>query len=82
MQQQKKNNKKKEKKHQSGVVPAAERVPKRSNLFGEPSLAVRIEERVHQVVAVVFGYLERLRFDAVVQALCADKKKKKKEKKN
>ena len=40
-----------------------------SALLPQPTLAIRIEERVHQVVAVVFRNLERLRFDAVVQAL-------------
>lgn len=40
-----------------------------SALLPQPALAVRIEERVHQIVAVVLRDLERLRFDAVVQAL-------------
>lgn len=35
----------------------------------EPALAVRVEERVRQVVAVVLGDLERLVLDALVQVL-------------
>lgn len=38
-------------------------------LLHEPALAVRVEERVHEVVAVVLGDLEGLRLDALVQAL-------------
>lgn len=38
-------------------------------LLPEPALAIRIEERVHQIVAVVLGNLERLSLDALVQAL-------------
>ena len=38
-------------------------------LLPQPALAVGVEERVHQVVAVVLRDLERLRLDAIVQAL-------------
>ena len=38
-------------------------------LLPQPALLVRVEEGVHQVVAVVLRDLERLLLDAVVQAL-------------
>lgn len=41
------------------LVPAA--------LLPEPALLVRIEERVHQIVAIVFGDFERFGLDALVQ---------------
>lgn len=37
-------------------------------LLEQPAFAVWIEEGVHQIVTVVFGYLERLLLDALVQA--------------
>ena len=40
-----------------------------STLFPQPAFAVRIEERVHQIVAIVLGDLERFSLDAVVQTL-------------
>jgi hypothetical protein len=36
-----------------------------SALFAEPAFLVRIEEGVHQIVAIIFGDLERLRFYTV-----------------
>ena len=39
-----------------------------SSLLPQPSFPVRIEERVHEVVAVVLRDLEGLRLDAFVQA--------------
>ena len=42
-----------------GLVPAT--------LLPEPTLPVRIEERVHQIVAVVFRNLKRFRLDRLVQ---------------
>ena len=42
------------------LIPAA--------LLEQPALPVWIEKGVHQIVAVVFGYLERLLLDALVQA--------------
>ena len=41
------------------LVPAA--------LLPQPTLLVRVEEGVHQVIAVILRDLERLRFDAVIE---------------
>ena len=38
-------------------------------LLPEPSLLVRVEESVHEVIAVIFRDLEGLLLDAVIQAL-------------
>lgn len=40
-----------------------------STLFPQPAFAVGIKERVHQIVAIVLGNLERFSLDAVVQTL-------------
>ena len=37
-----------------------------STLLPKPSLSVRIEEGVHQIIAVILRDLKRLRFDAVI----------------
>ena len=38
-----------------------------SALFPQPALAVRIEECMHQIIAIVFGNFEWFCFDAVVK---------------
>lgn len=43
--------------------------PARLTQLQEPAFAVRVEECVGQVIAVVFGDLERLILDAFVQVL-------------
>ena len=42
--------------------------PRPLTLLGQPALLVRVEEGVHQIIAVIFWDHERLRFDALVKA--------------
>lgn len=48
---------------------SSEYTPFIGTLFPQPSFFIRIEERMHQIVAVVFWYLEWLGFNTFVQTL-------------